>query len=172
MSSRLLKAAFVWAIATLALPSAARAACTSEAYHQFDFFVGHWKVYDAKGKFVGTDLVEKRVNGCAIYEQYTDPGGGVGIGLSGYQPAKGQWHQDFMSDDGLVVSLDGAKTKDAAMLMSGVDYPASGTRRLDRGLWLLHGDVVEELWTVSTDGGKTWKTQFRGFFHRTSAGAS
>jgi hypothetical protein len=154
------------AIAT-GVPAAARAAaCTSAPYHQFDFFVGHWDVYDAAGKFQGTDLVEKRINGCAIYEQYTNPDGSVGIGLSAYQAEPKTWHQDFMSQSGLVVSLDGRPSIRAAMVLSGEDYPADGSRRLDKGVWLVKSGVVEETWTVSTDGGKTWKTLFDGFFHR------
>jgi hypothetical protein len=153
---------------SFAAPAAARAACTAAAYHQFDFFVGQWSVYDAKGHPVGSDDVEKRLNGCVIYERYTNPDGSVGIGLSGYQAKLGTWHQDFMGDDGLVVALDGAKGAGAAMVMSGHDYPADGTRRLDRGIWTVHGAVVEETWLVSTDNGKTWKTQFHGFFHRKS----
>lgn len=153
---------------TVTAPVSTPAACTSPAYHQFDFFVGQWKVYDEKGHFLGSDDVEKRVNGCAIDERYTNPDGSVGIGLSGFQAKLGTWHQDFMGDNGIVVLLDGAKTDRAAMVMSGQDFPADGTRRLDRGIWVVHGAVVEETWLVSTDRGKTWKTQFHGFFHRKS----
>ena len=71
-----------------------------------------------------------------------------------------------MADDAIVVSLTGTKGARAAMLMSGEDYPANGTHRLDRGIWVVHGPVVEETWLISTDDGKTWKTQFHGFFHR------
>jgi hypothetical protein len=158
--------ALVSAIGAFGVPSAARAACTAAPYHQFDFFVGQWNVYDAKGRFLGSDVVEKRLNGCVIYERYTNPDGSVGIGLSGYQAKNGTWHQDFMGDDGLVVLLDGSRGHLAAMVMSGVDYPADGTRRHDTGIWVVHGAVVEETWTVSIDNGKTWKTQFHGFFHR------
>lgn len=163
---KFLAVALFSAVGAIAVPAAARAACTSAPYHQFDFFVGQWNVYDAKGHSVGSDLVEKRLNGCVVYERYTNPDRSVGIGLSGYQAKLGTWHQDFMRDDGLVVLLDGTAGRLAAMVMSGQDFPADGSRRLDRGIWVVHGKVVEETWLVSTDGGKTWKTQFHGFFHR------
>ena len=78
---RFLAVALVSAIAACAAPAAARAAvCSSAAYHQFDFFVGHWTVYDEKGHFAGHDDVEKRLNGCVVYEQYTNRMAALGLG--------------------------------------------------------------------------------------------
>ena len=152
---------------TLGVPAALAAGeCASAPYHQFDFFVGHWNVYNTKGDLVGSDVVDKVLNGCAIHEQYADAsskGGGVGVGLSGYQISAGRWYQDFMDDSGMVVTLWGRPNGSAAMVLDGEDYPKSG-KRLDRGIWTVHGATVEELWLVSTDDGKTWKTLFHGYF--------
>lgn len=103
------------------------------------------------------------------YEEYHDAGiPGIGIGLSGYGPRPGQWHQDFMTDDGFVLALDGALTN-GRMILIGVDYHRSKPR-LNRGTWIVHGSVVEELWQRSTDDGKTWQTHFHGWFHPTARG--
>jgi hypothetical protein len=147
-------------------PIAARAAgCPASQYRQFDFFVGHWNVYDGQGKLVGTDVVKTELKGCVISERFTGNDGGIGIGLSGYQPATRTWYQDFMGDDGLLVTLRGRPSGSAAMVLNGDDY-RHGKHRLDRGVWTVRRNEVEELWTGSTDGGKTWTTIFDGFFRR------
>jgi hypothetical protein len=74
-------------------PIAARAAgCPAPQYRQFDFFVGHWNVYDRHGNLGGTDVVEPELKDCVISEHFTGNDGGVGIGLSGYQPATRTWY--------------------------------------------------------------------------------
>jgi hypothetical protein len=70
-----------------------------------------------------------------------------------------------MGDDGLLVTLRGRPSGSAAMVLDGDDY-VHGKRRLDRGVWTVRGNELEELWTGSTDGGKTWITIFDGFFRR------
>jgi hypothetical protein len=159
-------ALLIIALMLATLPIAARAAgCSAPQYRQFDFFVGHWNVYDPHGDLVGTDVVETELRGCVVSERFTGNDGGVGIGLSGYQYPTRTWYQDFMGDHGLLVTLRGRPSGSAAMVLNGDDY-IHGKHRLDRGVWTVRGNEVEELWTGSTDGGKTWTTIFDGFFRR------
>ncbi len=147
------------------LPLRAIAACDAPVYREFDFWLGNWRVTDARGKLLGFDTVTKRLGGCVIYEEYRDANDpSVGIGLTGYGLRPGQWHQDFMDDAGFVLALDGS-LQGGSMVLTGTDF-IGGMARLNRGVWSRHGDVVEELWTSSTDGGATWKTRFDGWFHR------
>jgi hypothetical protein len=147
------------------LPARASAACTSPVYSQFDFWVGHWRVTDARGKVVGYDDVTKRLDGCIVYEEYHDAmHPSLGIGMTGYEAGLRRWHQDFMDDGGFVLALDGSMQK-GEMILNGTDY-VHGKTRLNRGVWNRRGDEVEELWTISLDGGRTWKTRFDGWFHR------
>jgi hypothetical protein len=151
---------------TMALaPVRSLAACDSAVYKQFDFWIGNWRVTDAHGKLLGHDIVTKRLGDCVIYEEYHDAGDpSLGIGMTGYDQGRNAWHQDFMDDTGFVLALDGA-LEDGAMVLQGTDY-SKGKPRLNRGVWTKRGDAVEELWTVSTDGGRTWTVKFDGWFHR------
>ncbi len=147
------------------LPVRVPAACTSPVYSQFNFWVGNWRVTDARGKLVGYDDVTKRLNGCVVYEEYRDAvHPSLGVGMTGYEEGRGRWHQDFMDDGGFVLALDGS-LQEGKMILNGTDY-ADGKPRLNRGVWTPRGDAVEELWTISLDGGRTWKTRFDGWFHR------
>ncbi|MGA7092429.1 MAG: hypothetical protein WBX23_00210 [Candidatus Cybelea sp.] len=153
-------------IATLlaVLPARSFAACGAPVYHQFDFWVGTWRVTDARGKLLGRDIVSKRLSGCIVYEEYHDADvPSVGIGMTGYERGRARWHQDFMDDNGFVLALDG-RLQGGAMVLEGTDF-AGGKVRLNRGIWSRHGGLVEELWQISTDGGKTWRTRFDGWFH-------
>jgi hypothetical protein len=141
------------------------AACDAAANRQFDFWIGTWWVTDSHGKLLGHDIVTKRLGGCVVYEEYhnaDDPS--IGIGMSGYDRGRARWHQDFMDDGGFVLALDGS-LQNGAMVLEGRDY-VNGKPRLNRGVWTKHGDAVEEVWTISTDGGRTWRTKFDGWFHR------
>lgn len=141
------------------------AACLSPFYNQFDFWVGNWRVTDAQGKLLGHDYVTKRLKNCVVFEEYRDAGDpGIGYGLTAYDAAYGKWHQTFVDDDGFVLKLDGG-LQNGAMVLEGTDY-AKGHPRLNRGVWTKRGEAVEEKWTISLDGGRTWKTRFDGWFHR------
>jgi hypothetical protein len=156
----------VFAVAAfLCVPVRAVAGCTAPIYSEFDFWVGNWRVTNQHGKLLGYDDVSKTLDGCVVYERYRDAiHPSVGIGLSGYDAGRKQWHQDFMDDTGFVLALNGT-LQNGRMVLEGIDY-ANGKPRLNRGVWQRHGDLVEELWTISTDGGRSWKTQFDGWFHR------
>ncbi|MFZ0030868.1 MAG: hypothetical protein WAK84_03230, partial [Candidatus Cybelea sp.] len=43
------------------LPARSFAACNAPVYHQFDFWVGTWRVTDTRGKLLGRDIVSKRL---------------------------------------------------------------------------------------------------------------
>lgn len=152
-------------IAVFCCAPAAAAPCAGPAYHQFDFFVGNWTVTNKAGKTVGSDAVTKKMNDCVIFERWRDATGpGSGFGITGFQAGRHTWHQTFMDDTGLVLTLDGA-LENGGMHLRGTDYPTTSAR-LNDVLWTRHGNVVEELWRVSIDRGRTWKTVFDGFFHR------
>ena len=147
-------------------PLRAPAACTAPVYHEFDFWIGSWRVVNARGVLVGHDFVSKRLGGCVIYEEFHDAGDpSIGIGMTGYDRGRARWHQDFIDDTGFVLALDGS-LQAGVMVLDGTDYP-NGRPRLNRGVWSRHGNVVRELWTQSIDGGRTWKPRFDGWFYRT-----
>jgi hypothetical protein len=150
-----------------ATPAEAAAACQAAVYHQFDFFVGDWNVTSTSGAKIGSDVVSKAYGGCVIVEKWHDAGDpGGGVGLTGYQSGRHMWHQDFMDDTGFVLAIDGGMVGQQ-MIMTGVDYPKAGTKRLHRVVWTVRADKsVEELWKTSADGGATWQVHFDGIFRK------
>src|SRR5437868_14326072 len=72
-------------------PSAV-AACASAEYHQFDFWAGHWDVYNKAGKLVAHSLIEP-VYGCGIRENWMPLNNQPGGPLSIYVPEEKGWGQ-------------------------------------------------------------------------------
>ena len=76
--------------AQAAAPQAAP--CSDSEHHQFDFWVGHWDVYNRAGKLVAHSLIEP-VYGCGIRENWMPLNNQPGGSLSIYVPAEKQWQQ-------------------------------------------------------------------------------
>ncbi|MEO7040159.1 MAG: hypothetical protein ABI186_09045 [Candidatus Elarobacter sp.] len=150
-------------------PARAAAPCSSATYHQYDFFVGSWIVKNKHGKQFATDLVTKEFRGCVLWERWYGRSS-HGAGYTGYDAARKIWVQNFMMDDGTVLSFEG-RAVGTSMLFHGPSYPKAGVVEQNRVVFRkLPEDRVEEFWTVSHDG-KTWTTVFDGFFSRASAKA-
>lgn len=145
----------------------ARAAqsCSASAYHQYDYFVGTWNVYNRQGKKFAVDRVTRELDGCAIWERWNGSHG-KGLGYSAYDRGRGRWFQAFFGDDGSVLRLDGTLTP-KGLFFTGDSYPEPGKTEMNRVLFRrMSKNEVEEFWTISDNGGKTWKTAFDGFFRR------
>lgn len=76
-----------------------------------------------------------------------------------------QWHQTWVADNGNLLLLDGS-FQNGVMQLSG-ESGGPGSRTLNRITWSPSADGgVRQLWEMSNDGGKTWKTAFDGRYHR------
>jgi hypothetical protein len=74
--------------------------CDGPAHRQFDFWIGQWEVYDNKSAArVGASLIEKLYGGCALRENWSQPGF-AGGSLNIYDAADGKWHQTWVDQSG------------------------------------------------------------------------
>lgn len=150
-----------------ALPVTAQ--CSTAKHQELDFLVGNWVVRDRSGRVLGIDSVTKDHGGCALIERWREAGSGKeGLGIIGYRPETGAWHQDLMIHVGFVLSVAGGRDG-AGMVMAGKDYPGRGVTRMHRLRWTPASDgSVEQLWQTSIDGGRSWQVHFEGVFQRIS----
>ena len=143
-------------IAAIALAQAAAAAspCAAPEYHQFDFWVGRWDVYNAKGQLVAHSLIEK-VYGCGIRENWMPIGKPGGGSLSIYVPAEKGWEQFWIDSQGSHASFKG-RWNGSAMIITG-----KWGGPLVRMTYRNNADgSVRQSGEQSTDGGKSWKPSF------------
>jgi len=149
------------------LNAAAAGSCTEPAYRQFDFWIGDWDVFDAGDAktTVARVRVDSILDGCVLREDYQDTSGKKGQSFSIYDAARKVWHQNWVTNRGQWLLIDGG-LRGNAMVLSGADRTASGKEELIRGVWKPDEGAVRETAVTSTDGGKTWKPWFDLWFRR------
>jgi len=139
--------------------------CYDPAFRQFDFWLGDWQVYDAKGKLAGSNRVEKLLDGCALQENWMGARGIGGTSLNFYDAARQKWHQTWISAFGPLY-LEGGLVE-GEMVLRGERPDQSGQKVLHEIRWTpLKDGRVKQHWRSSADNGKTWKDVFVGFYQR------
>jgi len=139
--------------------------CTEPEARQFDFWLGEWKVaWDASpGMPAGTGVnrVARILDGCAIEESFrtdeADPL--VGRSLSVWNPARKQWQQTWVDNQGSYLDFTGG-LKDGRMTLSREGAGRDGRRLLQRMTFEdIRPDALGWRWESSADG-REWKTNW------------
>jgi hypothetical protein len=144
-------------------PSKPPPACVAPEFHQFDFWLGAWKVANPQGKEVGTSEISRASEGCAIREEWKSASGNTGMSINYYDLEDRKWHQDWVGGDGVILHLKGGIIGDA-MVLTGESNSSKGTT-LNRISWTpLPGSKVKQEWSTSDDHGKTWQPSFVGIY--------
>lgn len=141
--------------------------CSAAQYRQFDFWIGAWDVFDtASGARVGSSRIEPAVNTCAISERYEAPqapgGAYSGASYSGYDRKDGKWHQLYVDVNGNVSWFTGGPEGGDLVLVA----PGRGGT-LQRMTYRPHPDgSVQQIGTVSADGGRSWSPGYDYTYRR------
>jgi hypothetical protein len=145
--------------------SAAPPGCNDAIHREFDFWVGNWRVTDAKGAFQGTNRVTKEYGDCVLMEHWQGAGGGAGSSFNTYLPGRGQWHQTWVDNGGGTLLLFGGM-RSGSMVLQG-ERAIRGRPTIDRITWTpLPDGRVRQHWQASTNGGKTWSDVFDGYYKK------
>jgi len=158
------------AVMLLSVPVAAqqqrKPPCSQPEARQFDFWVGDWEVH-ANGKVVGHNHISRIQGNCTVFEEYSAAGNAYeGKSFNYYDPADGLWHQVWVDNSGLRLSLSG-RFGDGHMQMSGPRSNPEGEKVIDRITWTPNDDgSVRQLWETSKDDGTTWEVAFDGLYRR------
>lgn len=141
-------------------------ACSASEYHQFDFWIGDWDVFDMDkpDEVVARARVEPILNGCVLLEDYQQNDGLRGQSFNHYDASRKTWHESWVTNRGTMLLFDGSM-ESGAMVLNGVSRK-DGQDSLIRDTWKLTNDIVRETAVKSTDGGKTWRTLFDMGFRR------
>jgi hypothetical protein len=119
--------------------------CSGEAYHQFDFWLGNWNVYDTTGKMVGQNDIVALQGNCILQENWTSSNRQfTGSSYNYYNSSDSTWNQLWIDNSGGSLELKGEFV--------------NGTMKL-RGE-LIAGSKVpfyrnEINWTLNSDGSVT-----------------
>jgi hypothetical protein len=154
-------AAFVaLAAATTAAPSAPPPACTAPDYRQFDFWIGKWEVFDAKtGERAGSSLIESLYGGCALRENWSEPGF-TGGSLNIF--ADGRWHQTWVDQAGAFREFVGGLSGGKMILVAHTHAPQAPDKAVLVRMTFTHNadGTVRQYSDLSKDDGATWAFRY------------
>jgi len=149
--------------------------CDAAPYHQFDFWLGDWRVYDgANGQLVAKDHIGSQFAGCVVQQtltfvtdMYRKPD--VAYRLAGASTSRfdgQQWLQLWVDNQWGAIIMKGAPTKDGDMVLDTV-IPSRG--RDVRLIWKRQpGGVVRILQYVADTGSGKWE-QYGDLIYRREA---
>ena len=154
----------------LASPAAAQskaAPCSEPGYHQWDFWLGSWRVTAPDGKPQGTNRLVRAPAGCAFEEHWTGLKGVGGDSFNVYDPVRKTWTQ-LWGGAGGVIRLEGRLDAKGAMRLEGsaANWPAREAHPI-RGTWTpMPGGVVRQEFDEQDPRTKAWSTTFVGIYRK------
>ncbi|MEL6359481.1 MAG: hypothetical protein AAFR21_00245 [Pseudomonadota bacterium] len=151
--------------------NAQQSACSSEAYRQFDFWLGTWDVTDPSGKHVGVNRITSAENGCLILERWEGASGSTGQSMNFYDPIEDTWRQVWVSS-GAVIDYTGGLSVDGDMVLTGEIHYHNGRSASFTGTWslLADGRIKQHFQQLNSDTGE-WRDWFTGYYSRVSLSA-
>ena len=128
-------------------------------YRQFDFWVGDWDVYGVSGALSGHNRVDLILGNCVIAENWTSSFGGEGKSFSKYNPNLKRWEQYWVDETGDTTFFYGQREGENLVFHSSTPVQSGPTeRRLT--FTPVSPDRVRQFSQMSSDGGKTWQTEY------------
>ena len=137
--------------------------CSSAKHQKLRILIGRWTVTE-NGKVLGHNTLTPVFGNCAVREEWKSNGGSDGTSLSFYDSQLDIYRQTWIDNQGIVLELSGQFDGDSLVLEG--QRPSTedpGTTVHNRIRWTPNdGGGFQQVWTVSSDGGKTWKQIFNG----------
>jgi hypothetical protein len=126
---------------------------------QFDFWVGDWEVHDntQNQMLVGSSHVERILNQCVIFENWTGNFGGSGKSFNAWNPELACWQQNWMDDKGGVTNFTDGRWDGTKLVFLADKKDSNGKPVKNRlSFFALGPDQVRQFSEQSRDGGATW----------------
>lgn len=146
-------------------PGSAFAACAGPGFDDFDFWLGAWR--DVASPEGAHYVVRRDAGGCAVEEiLYADAGAAriIGMGLSGYDPARHVWRQFWVDRDGAVTLYEGGRQVDGTVVLLTEPKPGGVVwRYVYRNISAAGVDAEYAMGRVA---GTEWKVMWRTHYER------
>ncbi|MEP6691619.1 MAG: tetratricopeptide repeat protein [Gemmatimonadaceae bacterium] len=134
---------------------------------KFDFWVGEWDVQNVNGQRAGSSSVKLILEGCVVFENWTDGQTGEGKSLNAFNATTGQWQQFWTDQYGTVTEYRESKwIADTLQYTADSRTPAGAPALVHMSFAPVRADVVRQWGSISTDAGKTWTPSFDLYYHR------
>ena len=143
--------------------------CAESGQHDWDFWLGRWRVSDAKGVVHGIDEVTRGPSGCGLVEHWHGQKGIEGTSINYFAPATGEWTQYWMSPTETIV-LKGKLDSHGAMRTAGtITHSDAKESHPFRGNWVPQSDgsMIQEFFEQDPATGR-WEEWFVGTYQKMS----
>lgn len=135
--------------------------------HRFDFWVGEWDVtVGANGPPAGRSSVQKILEECVVFENWTGAGGGSGKSLNAFNRALGRWQQFWVDQFGAVSEYRDSEWKGTSLVLTARTAPPDTSAWLRMTFTPVDTNTVRQLGESSSDGGKSWTMRYDLYYHR------
>jgi hypothetical protein len=138
--------------------------CSAPEYRRLDFWAGDWDAWEegaTKSVRVARCQVDRILDGCVLREVYEQDDGLVGQSFTIYDASRKMWHQSWVTNRGLLLTIEGKFDGGALTLEGPLRSPdAKAPEKIIRGVWRKEPGGVRETAETSADGGKTWNPYF------------
>ena len=139
----------------------------------FDFWVGSWDLTwtNAQGQTeTGKNEIVRILDGKVIQENFeAGPGslqGYKGTSISVFNPQNGTWYQTWMDNQGGNINLTG-EVIEGKKIFKTAEVVRNGQKAMSRMVFYdFTADSFTWEWEATTDGGKTWKLNWRINYQR------
>ncbi|TPW05045.1 MAG: TPR repeat-containing protein [bacterium] len=152
-----------------AIDRQARPCAHDDRYRQLDFWIGDWDVKTVQGQPAGSSRVERILNECIIFENWTGFSGTSGKSFNFIEPGTGRWRQTWVDDKGDAHEYVG-EFVDGEMRYRRETTGADGhTIRNRMTFFNLSDGHVRQLGEHSDDDGQTWQVDYDLHYFRRKA---
>jgi hypothetical protein len=125
--------------------------------------LGEWQVHKTDGTVAGINKIDREYGGCVVHEHYVTGRGYSGESLNIYDPARKVWHQTWVDNAGLLLTLEGHLVG-KNMVLEGQIRQSDEVVVKQRITWSPNVDgSVRQLWE-STDSKGQWVVAFDGLY--------
>jgi len=133
--------------------------------HAFDFWTGSWKLTWGDTN-TATNVITKEMDGHVIAEHFEQAAIKYrGASWSMYDSTNDRWQQTWVDNQGGYFALTGGWSTDRMILSTAPLKP--GGLRFQRMVFSdIEHDAFNWDWMSTTDGGATWKSQWRIHYQR------
>jgi tetratricopeptide (TPR) repeat protein len=127
-------------------------------WRQLDYWVGTWDVYDRSGNRAGQSRIERILGDCVVLENWK--GTSEGKSWNTWNAARKRWEQSWVDSTATPIFFTGQLEKGEMVYHS--DQPQPDGKPYQRRLTFtpLPGPRVRQLSQGTTDGGKSWSTEY------------
>jgi hypothetical protein len=140
--------------------------CSLPEYRQFDFWLGDWDVYGARGK-AGDSKISLILDSCIILEEWTSASNPLGLLYAGksfntWNAALKQWQQTWVDNSGNTTAFTYGKYEDKQIIFKTDPFPFTKDTMAIRRLTFfnLSSDKVRQLGEISKNNGASFVTEY------------